>query len=504
MKHQPKFYTIFKKSFWLLFIYFSQINGVYAQILRDFLPIEKEFLNTVLNDTVSETYCQLPAGVKFSFGKEYGMNMIFLKSGRRNVILQNGSAKVYEVFSDSNGVGAKRIDQEIHWGNNFAKMAFFRKDTIYEAGGYGFWKVQDLFTFFDDASKKWMPKRGIHRFPFERFYHYFDAKSDCFYLFGQVVTENSRRTNGRSFSDSMYRFSFESGRWETLGKIEASQWATLNDPWGKFSNTFHTPFGLGGNIAGILTLRDPVNNGWYANTDSVDNYIKKYNQKIDSVSHNYRIFIHLNDTLHIFLGEKDVLHGKIRLTRSDFDSKPSGLIYIPLEETAETVSDKIIWIGVVGGGSTFSILLLLWIRKKRGHTPMKDASPNDKPLTETINPTPLSVEMVIPEEKSDMDTFMSSLSSGEKALVEKMYFSTLLGKNLDIDSINKILGVGRKEASVQKTRRSTAISKINESFAICLKVKNPLIVRLRDEDDKRSYNYQLSEEYLECVGRYLA
>jgi hypothetical protein len=64
--------------------------------------------------------------------------------------------------------------------------------------------------------------------------------------------------------------------------------------------------------------------------------------------------------------------------------------------------------------------------------------------------------------------------------------------------------VGRKEASVQKTRRSTAINKINESFAICLKVKNPLIVRLRDEDDKRSYKYQIAEEHLDLVRKYLS
>ena len=134
---------------------------------------------------------------------------------------------------------------------------------------------------------------------------------------------------------------------------------------------------------------------------------------------------------------------------------------------------------------------------------MKEASPNNKPLTETINPTALSVDIIIPEEKSDMDTFMSSLSSGEKALVEKMYISTLQGKQMDTDNINKILGVGRKETSVQKTRRSTAISKINESFAISLKLKNPLIVRSRDEEDKRSYTYQIAEEHLERVGRYL-
>ena len=503
MKHQLK-NTAIKKGICLILLFFALLNGAYTQLFRDLLPIEKAFLKTVLSDTVSETYCQLPHGVKFGIGKDYGMNMIFLKSGRRNIILQNGSPAVYEVIPTSDGIGIRRLDQEIHGGNNFAKMAFFRKDTIYETGGYGFWKVQDLFTYFDETSKKWKPKKGTDRLPFERFYNYFDQQSDCFYLLGQVVTENSRSINGRSFSDSMYRFSFETGKWETLGKIEPSVWSTLNDPWGKFSNTFHTPFGLGGNIAGILTLRDPNNNSWYATKDSAYNYIKKYNQEIDSVSHNYRIFIYLHDTLHIFLGEKDILHGKFRLTRSDFESKPSGRIYIPLEKTAATVSDKIIWIGVIGGGSTFSILLLIWIRKKRGNTPGNKDATNDKAITEVIDPMPLCDNIVITEEKSDMDTFMASLSTGEKALVEKLYIATLQEKYMDIDSINKILGVGRKEASVQKTRRSTAISKINESFIICLKVKNPLIVRLRDEDDKRSYTYQIAEEHMKRIGKYFA
>lgn len=500
MKNRTQDLKIINISICILIIFHASINVAYTQILRDFLPIEKALLNTILTDTVSKTYCQLPHGLKFGISKEYGMNMIFLKSGSRNIMLQNGTSNVYQVISDANGIGLERIDKEKHRGNNFAKMAFFRKDTIFETGGYGFWKIRDLFAYFDDNSKKWKPKKGTDRFPFERFYHYFDAQTDCFYLFGQVLTENSRSTTGRSFADSMFRFSFKSGKWESLGKIEPSQWVTLNDPWEKFSNTFHTPFGLGGNIAGILTLRDPNTNFWFAARESIDIEIRKYNQQIDSVSHNYRVFIHLNDTLHIFLGDKGVVHGKMRLTRTEFENKPSGRIYTPIEsqrEVRSSIPEFIIWIT---GILAMTALFIFWRKSKKPNFQTEDHNINPSVSDLTI-PTSPTDHTDVPVEKSDMDTFLASLSSGEKALVEKMYISTLQGKQMDTDNINKILGVGRKETSVQKTRRSTAISKINESFAISLKLKNPLIVRSRDEEDKRSYTYQIAEEHLERVGK---
>ena len=476
-----------------------------AQVYQDFMPIEKAILEALLRDTVSETYSQLPHGLTFGHGKKWGGNWVVLKSGRKNFLIHNGTPYVYSIIFNSKGIGIERVDEEIHRGDNFAKIAFFRKDTIIEVGGYGFWKVRDHFSYYDESKKRWYPRKSNHRLPFEMFHHYFDARQDCFYLFGQIRSNNTNSNSERLFSDSMFRFSFSSGNWEALGKIEPAHWVTLDDPWSNLSNTFHTPFGLGGTFSGSITLRDPEKNQWFTARDSVIVATSNYFDDIDSIYHNYRMLIHLNDSLHLFLGDsKTFTHGKIRLTRSDFESKPSGRIYIPVEKTAATFSTQSIWIGLLGGGSTFSILVLLWIRKNRGNTPRKKGASNDKALTEVIDPMSLCDNIIIPEEKSDMDTFMTSLSTGEKALVEKMYIATLQGKNMDIDSINKILGVGRKEASVQKTRRSTAISKINESFAICHKVKNPLIVRLRDQDDKRSYTYQIADEHLVLVRKYLS
>jgi hypothetical protein len=504
MKHHTILNCIKVNITCYLILLMTYTGDIKAQILRDFLPIERVLLETILRDTISETFCQLPHGLTFGIDNKSRVNLILLKSGRKNIMLQNGSPYVYTITSTSNEISLTRFDEEIHQGDNFAKLAFLRKDTIFEVGGYGFWKIRDVFSYFDESKKRWKPRRGTDRLPFERFYHYFDVRSDCFYLFGQLLTENKYNINGRTFSDSMFRFSFNSGKWETLGKIEPQQWTTLNDPWDKFSNTFHTPFGLGGNIASILTLRDPKTNQWFSVRDSANIAFRRYNQKIDSVSHNYRIFIHLNDTLHLFLGDtKTFIHEKVRLTRSDFEIKPSGRIYIPIEKKHKGWPNNYVLIGLLGGGSAFIIFLSLRIRRKKSKFLSDDSILISQHATEIPSPSTSFDAAVVAEEQSDADTFLAALSSGEKALVEKLYIATLQGKQMDIDSINKVLGVGRKEVTVQKTRRSTAISKINESWAICLKLKNPLIVRQRNDDDKRSYTYQMADEHLERIGKYL-
>ena len=505
MKYRHQIKLSILKAFSCLILLMVLTKVARTQIIQDFLPIEKALLETIVRDTVSETYSQLPHGLTFGQGKKWGGNWVILKSGRRNFLIHNGTPYVYSIILNTKGIGIVRVDEEIHRGDNFAKVAFMRKDTILEVGGYGFWKVRDHFSYYDESKKRWQPRKSNDRLPFEMFHHYFDARYDCFYLFGQIRSDNTNSSSERLFSDSLYRFSFSSGNWKTMGKIEPAHWATLDDPWSNLSNTFHTPFGLGGTFSGTITLRDPENNQWYAARDSIVVSTSKYFDNIDSVYHNYRVLIHLNDSLHLFFGDsKTFSHGKIRLTRSDFESRPSGRIYIPTERTAASFSNENILIGVLGGGSVFSVLTLWWIRKKRTNTLRDKPISNGQPLTEINDAVPLKYDNIIQEEKPDIFIFLESLSFGEKALIEKMYIATLQGKKMDIDSINKVLGVSRKEMTVQKTRRSNAISKINESFAISLKLKNPLIVRSRDEEEKRSYTYQIAEEHLDLIGKNLS
>ena len=152
MKHQ--YHSSFFRSISLLIFLMAQNNMVKTQTVKDLLPIEKALLETIFRDTVSETYCQLPHGLKFGIENTYGVNLILLKSDRKYIILQNGSPYVYSIRSNQNGFNIERIDHEIHRGDNFAKLAFLRKDTIFEVGGYGFWKIRDVFSYFDESKKR--------------------------------------------------------------------------------------------------------------------------------------------------------------------------------------------------------------------------------------------------------------------------------------------------------------------------------------------------------------
>jgi len=101
--------------------------------------------------------------------------------------------------------------------------------------------------------------------------------------------------------------------------------------------------------------------------------------------------------------------------------------------------------------------------------------------------------------EDDLRFFRAQLNPSEIALLEMLLRETLAGRAADIQSINKILGVSIKEASLQKTRRSLAINHINSSFRQILKEDASLIIRERDKIDKRVFVYKLAPQF---IGRF--
>jgi hypothetical protein len=102
--------------------------------------------------------------------------------------------------------------------------------------------------------------------------------------------------------------------------------------------------------------------------------------------------------------------------------------------------------------------------------------------------------------EDDLRFFRAQLNPSEIALLEMLLRETLAGRAADIQSINKILGVSIKEASLQKTRRSLAINHINSSFRQILKEDASLIIRERDKIDKRVFVYKLAPQFIDRIG----
>jgi hypothetical protein len=95
--------------------------------------------------------------------------------------------------------------------------------------------------------------------------------------------------------------------------------------------------------------------------------------------------------------------------------------------------------------------------------------------------------------------FLDNLPPGERELLQRLFILSLQGRMMDIEACNRCLGVSRKEETIRKTRRSQAITNINEAYSVTVRREGELVVRVRNPDDKRSYLYTLSEPGLQVL-----
>jgi len=126
-----------------------------------------------------------------------------------------GTGQVYVLIE--NKLILRRIDKSFHTGYNFQAVQFFRKDTLYSFGGYGFWQYHNVLTYFDQKSSEWETYSQLEVGP-SRFTNRFSSylpKSDKVlvlelpkpYLFSQTKKYN------------YWEFSFETKSWKKKGEI---------------------------------------------------------------------------------------------------------------------------------------------------------------------------------------------------------------------------------------------------------------------------------------------
>lgn len=87
---------------------------------------------------------------------------------------------------------------------------------------------------------------------------------------------------------------------------------------------------------------------------------------------------------------------------------------------------------------------------------------------------------------------------------EKQFLKKLLsksGKQLDIDSLNYLLGLSKKSVEIQKKNRSEFLNKLDQKLRELLNTEDVLIIRVKDEADKRIFLYQLNEAFFDQINK---
>ncbi len=129
-----------------------------------------------------------------------------------------------------------RDDSTDHRGYNFDAIQWWRNDTLFSLGGYGFWHTQSILSYYSENTKEWhvlQTEGGPDNIT--QGVHHFSEKGDKLY-----VTYSKRVRGSDVFrSEDVWQLSLGSKRWKKVGSLTSetiqllkSDRARLNLPIG--------------------------------------------------------------------------------------------------------------------------------------------------------------------------------------------------------------------------------------------------------------------------------
>jgi hypothetical protein len=447
---------------------------------------ETALLDILSKDTINPLQIKLDGDI-FKFGLQVLVNSnISLLKNKKDIHIQPlGTGKLYQVKKEQKGGLQKntyqliRIDSTIFFGANFHAITFFMNDTLFQYGGDGFWHVRGIVTYFSKKTHEWElynSSRMVVALDDEKYnivYH-IDKNNNRIYLSNAFTQLDFPNIYNLKRIDSVYEFNTHSHQWTTLGQTNPKL-NTIIEGVG----TSHYQINNYSIIQNQLELR------W---ADFRSNTFGKFDKKSNNEFKETWLSIYLNNTKYhslqfclgntLYLTKVDEL-GKLSfktfdINKSQFELSNQYPIYLPTNPLLQLISHHIIDISlyVIVGLITIAIVIY-WLKRRKTKNVL------NKEISHILN-----------------NHFFESLTVIEKELIEVLYEHHLKGSLISTKLINKIIGVQNKDVMTQNKNRSDYFLKINQKFKFATHKELPLIIKTRDELDKRQFNYGLQEVYM--------
>jgi hypothetical protein len=109
------------------------------------------------------------------------------------------------------------------------------------------------------------------------------------------------------------------------------------------------------------------------------------------------------------------------------------------------------------------------------------------------NKTPIEIQSIL------YKNFFSALTAVEKELIQSIYALQIKQEQISIKAINKIIGVQQKDTITQNKSRSDYFLRINQKFKLATRASELLIIKQREETDKRVYNYNINPIFIDSM-----
>ena len=473
----------------LPFLLFNVPLSLHAQPQKEdyFLNKQENALIELINrDTVHSLQLRLDANL-FKFGyTETKLNTVVLLKDRATLWIQlMGTGRLFKVIERKKGkFSLHRIDSTFFSGANFNALTFILNDTIFQFGGDGFWNIRGFMTYYNPKTHEWEmynTDKLVHVVNDNHFKVVFqvDTGAKKLYLSNKFERVNFPNTLNIEFIDTCFEFDFRKHKWTALGNLNPNLRKLIE------SSTVDN-FQIGHYIILQNQLEfywiNFATNSYGITSTAMRNQIKETWLTLYNTKKGY-------DALQFSLGnkvylvkiddDKNLTYATFDLKPSDFDFSKQNLIYTPTNTLLLFFQENltlIIWVAcIVIFLFVITYYLIVKIKKKKA--------------------IPKQVTIIL------YDNFFQSLSIVEKELIEVLYQHQLKGESISTKLINKIIGVQQKDTMTQNKNRSDYFLKINQKFKLATQNKLPLIIKNRDNEDKRQFNYSLQEAYQHHIAK---
>lgn len=425
------------------------------------------FLSKIIANSKTPLVLRGPAQsfVQFNHPVLSVKEQVVIKTLNNFFITIPGAGRVYQKMAETDSlIYLKRIDDNDNINYNIGAFYFSIGETIYNHGGYGFWKTNGTVRGFNFKDGEWdvFPTNYEVHNPIFPGSSWFDPSKNVLYIpYQQVINSGLKgfQSAAGKIIERVQYLDCKTWDWIETGKLRPNYLIIIKNAKTKVNNQSGYFISDGEDVYWFNFLNNSVsintNRALAQSINRLDNSSVQYYK--DGILYSYFPATGALDTLVI--------------DESKFVKEYEAMWSVPFD----FASIWPLWL------SLLLFLVCLWYFFK------VPAKKDLKRAAETFT---------IGAKKLDV-----SFNQTELSLIDLFIEKSFVGATATISDINYVLGIKDKNLGMQKKVRSDVINGINDKFKYAINQDTQLILRVRSETDKRYFEYFIAKDQINEVQK---
>ena len=426
-----------------------------------------QFLSKIVENSKSPLVLRGPAQsfIQFNHPVLGIREQVAIKTPNNFFIAISGAGRIYQQIAVTDSLlYFKRIDDNENINYNLGAFYFSIGETVFNQGGYGFWKTNGTLRGFNFKDGEWdvFPTNIEVYNPIFPSSSWFDASKNALYIpYQQLINSGLKgfQSAAGTVIDGVMYLDCKTWDWLQIGKVRSNYLNILKSSKIKVYNESGYFVSDGEDVYWFNFLNNSVS------VNSNRALAQSINRLDNSSIHYYKEGI-----LYSYFPATGALDTLV-IDESKFVKEPESMWGLQLDLAT-------VWPLLFG---LFLFVVSLWYFFK---IPKKMVQ---KRTTETLT---LGIK------KLDV-----SFNQTELSLIDLLIEKSLVGATATINDINYVLGIKDKNVGMQKKVRSDVINGINERFKYATSQDIQLVLSVRSETDKRYFEYFIAKDQIKEVQK---